>query len=403
MLDFQERVLLGTGIIPFQEMAKAGIDSDEIKKQIIWLLNPFFENKNLLNDFALDSLAPEADNCRLLKKNPRYFELFESTLKIYRAAKKLDPEACYKTCAAMEFEVSDGLKHYWSTSYAEVSKNNLELSDFAFESFRQIGAITEACVQPILKEVFFILKIVNKEFFDFADKNDFGKIVTSLIKLDEFANHFAFTKEKITLNQIRNIAQHLNFKIQNNMVVVSYKNGNEEASLSREELEALLEDILFTFNAVRLARVIFNVDNILCISKYVESRREHRDDQIFYSIVSGLTARGFQCRLLKTFADSIRVELVELRTFNRQRAFEAMHYLNNVWKFSQKGSIQFLYTDRREKNIIESVLDKESGLKLNNKEITIESYFRGLTIKETVPKFSFLSKVFNRIKSIFGL
>ena len=195
MLDFQERVLSGTGKIPFQEMAKAGIDSDEIKKQIITILNPFFENENLLNDFALDSLPPEADNCMLLKQNPNSFALFKNVLEIYRDAKKTNPEACYEACAAMEFEVSEGLKIYWSTVHAEASKDDLGLSDFAFESFRQIGTIIEACIQPILKELRFILKVSRNKEFDFTKRVEFGGIVDELKSSDKLSRHLTFTKD----------------------------------------------------------------------------------------------------------------------------------------------------------------------------------------------------------------
>ncbi len=402
MLDFQERVLSGIGKIPFQEMAKAGIDSDEIKKQIITILNPFFENENLLNDFALDSLPPEADNCMLLKQNPNSFALFKNVLEIYRDAKKTNPEACYEACAAMEFEVSEGLKIYWSTVHAEASKDDLGLSDFAFESFRQIGTIIEACIQPILKELRFILKVSRNKEFDFTKGVEFGGIVDELKSSDKLSRHLTFTKDDILLNQVRNIAQHLNFQIQQNMINVSYKNGEKKASLSRGELDNLLEDILSTFNAVRLARVIFNVDNILGISNYINTRREHRDDQILFSIISGLMAKGYQCSSLVTQSEYIQIELIEQQTPTRKRALAAMHYLSNVWKYSQKDRLKFSYLDKAGAYLVESILDKESGLKLINKEISVEDLFRNLSIKETHTKISIFTRVFNWLKSIWS-
>ena len=84
---------------PLLKMIQQGIKLEKIKEAVIASLEPYFDNKNVLEEFAIEVLIPESINLLKLQKDKWFFEMFKKCLSTYRLAKSRDPQSCFESCA----------------------------------------------------------------------------------------------------------------------------------------------------------------------------------------------------------------------------------------------------------------------------------------------------------------
>ena len=84
---------------PLLKMIQQGIKLEKIKEAVIASLEPYFDNKNVLEEFAIEVLIPESINLLKLQKDKWFFEMFKKCLSTYRLAKSRDLQSCFESCA----------------------------------------------------------------------------------------------------------------------------------------------------------------------------------------------------------------------------------------------------------------------------------------------------------------
>lgn len=396
MSDYQQDITPQYENIP----CKTGDNTEETRGNTLTILSQFFDNKHLLGEIDLETLIPEEHNLIRLKRDKNNFELFQNILAIYKESKSKNSVYCFKICASMELSVSEAIKKYWSTSNLEINKDDLSIDDFSYETLRQIGALIEACLQPLLLETFNILSVCESNEFTQINKVGLGKLIIELIQNEKFAEHLNFTSYNIPLNQIRNICQHLNFTISEGIVSVSYSNGKNKVSFTRVELQSLFNQIVSLFNAFRLARVIFNIDNILEISPYIENKMEHREEQILLTNRTALEAVGIYSSIEIT-DNEILIELIDQHPSSDARVMLAINKLINIWKYTTKEVMKIKYTDVHKKYEAYVIMGKDSATKFLNKELSSEQFAKTLIITKTKIKLNFREHLFQKVALLF--
>lgn len=84
---------------PLLKMIESGLKPEEVKEAVIESLEPYFDNEDILEQFAIETLVPESINLLKLQKNNWFFGVFEKYLATYRSAKSKDPQSCFESCA----------------------------------------------------------------------------------------------------------------------------------------------------------------------------------------------------------------------------------------------------------------------------------------------------------------
>lgn len=108
--------------------AKDGISPEEHKQVIIYLLSPYFENKNVLEELAIPLLSPEAVNIARISKDAWAINMFVNVLGDYHKAKKLDNNNCYSGIASFHPKIIHSNAEYVSLFNLNTNLNDLPLS-----------------------------------------------------------------------------------------------------------------------------------------------------------------------------------------------------------------------------------------------------------------------------------
>jgi hypothetical protein len=188
------------------------------------------------------------------------------------------------------------MSEYWSQYHLELYKADLPIDEFKYEVFRNIGVITEACLQPILRDLLTQLQIANDKASPVSAvaEMDFGTVVAAVFRYAPVRDLVAPSPWDIRLNHWRNMAQHHKTKVDGSVIRGVYGTGKhaKQVSFSRLELFTVLTDIHLNWAVARGARIMFLFDNFEEARPFFRSTQV-RDDSTLFQLHCNLAAQGF--------------------------------------------------------------------------------------------------------------
>jgi hypothetical protein len=344
---FKQKVLdPGPRVNPFIAMSEAGMTPTQIKAFIVEVLKPYFSDSNRLEELAIDVLSPQAVNLVRLENDAWAATAFRHVWNLYRRASEINPDATYRSVADSESAISVSLAEYWSALYLEEPKLELGLHDFKYEVFRNIGALVEAHIQPLLRSTLAQARIIRGKTPQFADvqRLKLGKVVDELFQTAGLPDLFAPPPWGIRLNQWRNTAQHHRSRVQGVQIlgVIGEPPNESEIAFSREELLATLHRLYSVYQVLSLARTLFFFDRLDQIRSYLPET-EVRSDVRMMSFVAGVSTQGFQVVDLSVDASAAKVTLHDLRQTTEERIVHASQLLIPLWRSSRSQSVEVRY------------------------------------------------------------
>ena len=383
MRNFKTRIIApGSSQNPFLAMAEAGVQPEEIKQFVIDTLLPYFENHDTAEELAIDVLAPEVVNIYKIKQNPSVEAGFNFVLQLYRRAKLSDANASLNACANAEADISAGLAHYWSCMYLEQEKTELEIHEFTFECFRLMGTLIEACIQPFLRDLLRQTRIVRGKSPTLPTNMSLGNLVGELFDTLGFPELMAPSPWGIRLNQWRNIAQHHRTRVEADRIIGTYGEypNEHEVSLSRGELMDALRVIAAVFNAIKLARTIYFIDNLQQLKPLLPSL-SLREDARLLSLVTAISSQGFRVTNIQLSESKATLELSDLQSPSERRVIHASQFLLPLWAETERASLKVVYSSQTGDYVAEFETTGEACSLLDRKETTIEQYLQEVSFK----------------------
>jgi hypothetical protein len=331
------------GESPLLEMIQIGIRPEEIKEAVIESLNPYFDNKDILEQFAIEALVPESINLLKLQKDKWFFEMFKKVFSTYLSAKSKDSQDCYKSFALWQPQILQSLSEYWSIFHLEIDKCNLEIEEFLQECLRNVGSIIESVTKPYFKLLLHQIKIRNgiKTDFRTIDSSDLGKIIKELIQESGYADLFQPPPWNIRLNQWRNIAYHYEARIENDNIICWYgeKSNLKYIVISKNELLQVVHTASNVFKTLKLASNLFFVDNIKEISKFCFTIAV-RGEAEFLNFAAGLALQGFEIINYKNNLRETKLIVKDVSSLNPdRRRLHASQFLFPLWLITKSKRV----------------------------------------------------------------
>lgn len=251
------------------------ISPEQYKQVIVHLLSPYFVNQDLLNEFAIDFLAPEAVNLARVNDDPWTKEMFSKVLIEHQTAANLNSTSCFEGCASWHTEIRQASSKYVSAINLNANLERLSLEDYQYEVFRNIGALIEANIQPYLRELLLQNRICRGKSnpTEKLKTMSLGRVIDELYQFSNYNELFAPPPWGIRLNQWRNIAQHHQTRVENNKIIGKYRQGDEEleVSLTREDLFDILKRINSILSVMKGVYSIFTIDSTYDIAILFDS------------------------------------------------------------------------------------------------------------------------------------
>ena len=345
-----ERIISAVRRSHLPKLIELGLMPEDVKETVVKSLEPYFENRDVLERLAIEALVPEMVNLLRLERDKWFFEMFEKCLLTYRSAKIADAQSCFKSCAQWQPYVIHGLSEYWSLLHLETRKDDLEIEEFLHECLHNIGEIMEGCTKPYLKALLHQLRIANGSATSVTDVEslDLGSVVNELIQKSGYADLFMPPPWNIRLNQWRNIAYHHTARIENDGILCWYgKAPNVRTiSLSRNELLQVARTIVKVYATLKLSHTIFCVDNVREIGKFplpVEMRNEAE----LLNLAAGLASQGFEIVDYKKDAEEAKVVVKDKTNLNpNERRFHASQFLFPLWLATRSMKMTVEYREK---------------------------------------------------------
>lgn len=279
---------------PLLALSELGLTPLQIKDLIVDTLTPFFENSSILHEVDVGLLAIEGTNVGKIRTDPDGERFLHLILNVYRAAYRADPVGTFDTIASWDETIQISVREFWNQCLFEIDKADLDLEHFRFEAFRNIGGVTEACIQPYLREGLALSRIASGASPDLGSMT-FGQLVRNYSTALGDASFLAPQPSGIFLSDWRNIAQHHSSRIHGNTIVAIYgpQNTPQSITLSRPELLDILRSVHLRLSIVKAARNIFTFDHFEEAKRTV-SNIDSVDSSILFQISSAFATQGFQ-------------------------------------------------------------------------------------------------------------
>lgn len=85
-------------ILTLKELYEKGYTPEEIKKFSFHILDPYFQNKDVLNKLVVSNIFPEVVNVSKIIQIIKNKNVLIKCLKIYNKAKNVDEKSCIDAC-----------------------------------------------------------------------------------------------------------------------------------------------------------------------------------------------------------------------------------------------------------------------------------------------------------------
>lgn len=290
----------------FRDLYEKGGTPDSIKKEIINTLNPFFRNNYNLENNAINFLT--SDYINLLRVRKKYQNIDEDLLLVlstYYEAMLVNEKLLYEIVSESILDQAEAGNNYWTFIHFERDKQDLELYEFAKESFTNIEDIVEGVLKYLLITDLAINRLLKGENPNHEKINNtrLGRIIEELILLSKYSHLFKTFPDELKISDWRNIAAHKSYYIENDKVVCSYGVSHcvKSFRLSRDELFDKVNQVFRTLDVLNLAKKFFVYDNYDKIEPLFRSEKNlikhnvtRRDEIWLLFFISSIYSQGFE-------------------------------------------------------------------------------------------------------------
>jgi hypothetical protein len=328
-----------------------GATPEDIKQGVIQLLSPYFSNRAVLEEMAVNVLMGDAIEFSRLSRDRWTLELFEYALQVHQQAKARDAGESLKACSEWLPLIYEGLSVFWSQFHLELDKAALGTEEFMHECLRNMGSIIEGSIKPASKELLHQLRIQKgkKPSFQTINRLDLGNAIDELAKAS--VNPSFFAPRDVQLNQWRNIAQHFSASVQGDEIVCryGYPDKQKEIRLTRSELMEVTKRILDTFAGLRLACHLFAIDSLpeMKARGLTPANLKVRPEMRLLNLVAGLASQGFD---VVDFQSDEQGATLIIRDASRldpnERRIHTTQLVEALWYYTHASVVAVEYRER---------------------------------------------------------
>lgn len=299
---------------PFTAALKDGYSPTQIKRGIISLLDPYVFDKKLLAERAIDLFSVDAVSVGRLSTRSDWKSLFDLTFAVRREALLANENEAVAVMTFFQTPIQETQSKFAMQVTFEQIKETMNLDEYAFELFRNIGGIIESTLQPYLKEFYCLICLCKgipvNPIATLMD--DLGKIAADLAKLISAPELIAPAPWRFRLNQWRNIAQHHTYKVVGDRIVAEYGKASppKRLQLTRDELMEVASEV-----STRLA--IFKTSRFLCVVNNLELLRPflaNTDEDVSVTCLilsASFATQGFRVVGIDYAEDPVTVRVVD--------------------------------------------------------------------------------------------
>ena len=334
---------------PLLKLAELGFSPAQVKELIVETLGPFMENHAILHELAVEQLAIEGANVGRISTTLHGLDYLECVIRLYRAAYSTSPGECFAVIAAWEERIQSSVREFWNQCLFEVDKEDLDLEHFRYECFRNIGVMTEACLQPYLREGLSMDRLSKGRSLEDAgtDRQNLGVVAAELHQ--SLANDAILAPPPwgLRVSVWRNIAQHHSSKVAEGRIEATYgkRNPPDRIVFDRAELLEVLCALQLRLSVFKSARTLFIFDHFDEL-KNVMLAGELGEASVLLQVSSALATQGFEVSDTTITVEEAIFVLRDMQPgCNHGRIAHCSQFLVTIWRHYRRKMVAIYYKD----------------------------------------------------------
>ncbi|MBT2786506.1 MULTISPECIES: hypothetical protein [unclassified Halomonas] len=371
-MDGNKNILGGVrAFSPLLQAYEAGYSKEEIKAGILESLEPEFENPEILDRYGIDLWAVESVNVTKVRINGWSSDLYDKSIEVRRSLLASNKNTCAEICSQWEEQIGKALTFYWNAVRFEHHKGNLPIDEYAYELFRNIGALIEGTLQVYLKELLHIASCAQGESTSYSEVSSLslGNVVNKLSEKLGDSDIFTLNPWGVPLNQWRNIAQHFSIDTKDSTITCTYGAKNQHfIRLERKELMEVARSVFTLYSAIRTSQTIFFLDNAdSLISHCKGSKRKDVDEQFQFCV--GAASQGFEVIDLKVSDEKAYAQFSDATDEDSlERALHASQFVYQLWEVTRSSVVVIKYDTKSGKKSLVTTAKSEDCEKVYSGE-----------------------------------
>lgn len=258
---------------PYSALYDAGATPDQVKQEIVALLQAYVPNKSRLQELAVSVLATDAVCIGKISSRKEWKEVLDSCFEIRNNAIRINRQQSFEVISYFEPAIRSAQESYSLLVIFEVPKDELTLDEFAFELIRTIGTLIESNLQPYIKELYCLQAVAAGQALDprSVAAEDFGNICEKFEKVLSGGSLLTPAPWGVRVNQWRNIAHHHSYVVRGDEVIATYGKATpkKQVTLVRAELLSLAQELVRRLGALKSSRLITVVNHIDELEPYL--------------------------------------------------------------------------------------------------------------------------------------
>ncbi len=349
------------------DATQKGYSPENIKEAVVKVLQPYFTHIDALNKYACDSQILSAFEFFIrYYKESEFSQGIREVIDCYKNANiNYNKESWNIILSTYSIMVEDENK-MWSIRNSKLNLQEEDLYEKMVQIFQRIGNVLEVSTKHIIQELYALIYLQYKGCVDYEKirKQDFGVIINNILDKGLMQSVLRVQPCGMKLSDWRNIAYHHTYALDDNgNIYCTYGKGNiNSITMSMQELEIYLHQIIRASNILNIARCIFIFDFIDDIPKDyrledASFRQAIKNEQFRISLLS----QGFELGNIILNENKVEIDIHDLYLGEdlKSRIVHCSQFLLNVWKIWKRKLISINYLARNGEKICCIYVDGE--------------------------------------------
>lgn len=334
-----------------EDLFHRGVSHADVKAALINLFRPYSENLPAIEVRVIDFLVGDAVNLFRVIQSPTATSRLEEALRIHRASLRRNRAASLAATADHLPAVNDALSKYWSLYHLQQDLRELELEEYVHECLQLLGGHIEGAMKPLLYELAHQVRIERGVTPTLREINamSLGNAIEVLVQVAPLADHYS--SQGVRLSQWRNIAQHLDVKVEGDVIKCAYgaAASRAELRLDRKGLRAVVDEVVLCYLALKTAHSINffeRIDELEASGNLarVRSQISLRAEVYVTHLTAAVATQGFEVLELDFSSEESRLVVRDVTTDDlRSRCAHAMQFVISLYQTrpTEKATVEY--------------------------------------------------------------
>jgi hypothetical protein len=376
-------------------ISKEGYSPEELKATVLIFLEPYFENKTLLHQYATHNQILSIFSYIVLYYSDETFaESMKEIINCYRKAYLNDSNQVEDIIISTADLMGQKENLMWTVKSNTPNEVSEDIYETTYSYMKHIGDCLEIGLKYRIFELCAMVEISYNHNIDYGNilNTNFGVAIQRLIDKNMFNKILITEPNGIKISDWRNIAYHHTYDILDSNIICKYGKKGYSFIISLDELRDYAGKIIKVCNIVDIARRIFLFDNREIFANHLNEDTIHVSDRETMKIgqlKTSMLSQGFKLMDCQVKQNNINAHIQDLKRSGTltadekiQREIHCTQFLYNIWDKFETDIVKITYYDSATRNLYEYSVNGEVCQDIATGILEFMNLFQFISIKK---------------------